>query len=106
MRLIDADALRKAYCEDCDHEAQEMCKSGHICATLMRLNEAPTIEAEPVKHGRWLKTQEPLGWRDVDCVECSVCHDSWIVDEDFEFADFGDWDYCPSCGAKMMEGEA
>ena len=55
------------------------------------------------RHGRWLKTQEPLGWRDVDCVECSVCHDSWIVDEDYEFDDFGGWNYCPSCGAKMDE---
>lgn len=21
----------------------------------------------------WIETQEPLGWCDVDCAECSVC---------------------------------
>lgn len=62
------------------------------------------IKDKPLVHGRWLKTEEPLGWHEVDCVECSVCHDSWIADEDYglDFADF--WKYCPSCGARM-DGE-
>lgn len=93
MRLIDADALRKVHCEDCNYEEQEMCKSDPICATLMWLDEAPTIEAEPVKHGRWV---------DNGCYNtCSVCENSihaWNDDGDLqEFA------YCPNCGAKMDE---
>ncbi|MBR4855148.1 MAG: hypothetical protein IKU94_00795 [Bacteroidaceae bacterium] len=56
---------------------------------------------DAVKHGHWLKTEEPLGWNEVDCVECSACRDSWIANEDYglDFADF--WKYCPSCGARM-----
>ena len=56
---------------------------------------------DAVKHGRWLKVKEPLGWRDVDCVECSCCKESWVIDEDYEFDDFGGWNYCPNCGARM-----
>ena len=61
-------------------------------------------EYKPVRHGKWLKTQEPLGWNEVDCVECSACHESWVVDEDYgyDFLDF--WFYCPNCGARM-DGE-
>ena len=59
----------------------------------------------PVRHGRWLHTEEPLGWKDVDCMECSACHDSWIIEEDYCFDDMPIWNYCPSCGAKMDGGE-
>ena len=61
-------------------------------------------ELVPVVHGRWLKTEEPIGWHEVECVECSACHDSWIADEEYglDFADF--WKYCPNCGAHMKDG--
>ena len=49
------------------------------------------VDAVEVVHGKWLKVQEPLGCRDVDCVECSACHESWIIDEDYCFDDFGGW---------------
>ena len=55
-----------------------------------------------VKFGEWIKTEEPLGWQDVDCVECSVCHESWIVDEDYDFSEY--WNFCPNCGANMKGG--
>lgn len=55
-----------------------------------------------VKHGEWLQTKEPLGWKDVDCVECSVCHDSWVLDEDYDIEDYRMyWSFCPNCGARM-----
>lgn len=56
---------------------------------------------DSVVHGEWLQTKEPLGWRDVDCIECSACHESWIVDEDWCFEDYP-WKYCPNCGAKNV----
>ena len=59
-------------------------------------------DIKPVKHGEWLQTIEPLGWQDVDCVECSACQYSWICDEDFDFEFCKEqWKYCPNCGAKM-----
>ena len=55
--------------------------------------------------GVWERTTEPLGAHNVDCVECSVCGDSWVLDEDFDFDVVKDcWNYCPNCGAKMKGG--
>ena len=69
------------------------------------LKAIPAADVAPVRHGRWLHTEEPLGWKDVDCMECSACHDSWIIEEDYCFDDMPLWNYCPSCGAKMDGGE-
>jgi predicted Zn-ribbon and HTH transcriptional regulator len=44
----------------------------------------PTIEAEPVRHGKWL-------W--VDGVRCSECN--------YKLQTTGLPSYCPSCGADM-----
>ena len=71
---------------------------------LCLIDDMPTVDAVEVVHGRWIKVQEPLGCRDVDCVECSACHESWIIDEDYCFDDFGGWKYCPNCGTKMDGG--
>lgn len=58
-----------------------------------------------VKHGYWKQTKEPLGFRDVDCVECSVCGESWIMDEDLSLEEQTQgWNYCLNCGARM-DGE-
>ncbi len=64
--------------------------------------DIPAADVVEVKHGEWLQTKEPLGHQDVDCIECSVCHDSWVIDEDFDFEFHKQyWNYCPNCGAKM-----
>ena len=66
------------------------------------IKSAPTADVVEVRHGKWVETQEPLGWCDVDCAECSVCHESWIIDEDSSIDDYKCmWHYCPNCGAKM-----
>ena len=65
----------------------------------------PAADMVEVRRGKWIETQEPLGWRDVDCAECSVCHESWIMDEDSSIDDYECiWHYCPNCGAKMDGG--
>ena len=65
----------------------------------------PTADVVEVRHGKWIENQEPLGWCDVDCAECSVCHESWIIDEDSSIDDYECmWHYCPHCGAKMDGG--
>ena len=76
MRLIDADKLNARLSRDatpyftaCDIEA------------------APTIDAVPVVHGRWIEK--------VGRAECSVCHDECWADSAMEY------NYCPNCGANM-----
>ena len=62
----------------------------------------PAADVVEVRHGKWLKTEEPMGWHDVDCIECSACHGSWVIADDVSFEDYVEgWKYCPNCGAKM-----
>lgn len=62
MRLIDADALRKEHCEGCASSVQDGCKTDPVCASLMWVHDAPTIDAVPV----------------VRCAECKY----WLFVED------------------------
>ncbi len=87
-RLIDADALEKTGIPFTTH-------GGATFIALGSVRTAPTIEAEPVRHGRWVMkstcgphTEKP---------HCSVC-DKIPKSICFE-------PYCPNCGAKMMDGD-
>ena len=111
-RLIDANALMDAFrshmVEKYDRNKctlEENCKTCEPgCLWRKKVSEAHTVEAVEVVHGRWMKTKEPLGWQEVDVVECSICHESWLGDEDDSFDYLEHWHYCPNCGAKM-DGE-
>ena len=85
MRLIDADALKNKLCEDCFGDCTRDCYEAHLIKT------APTIQAEPVRRGRWTR----FYYREADfSINCSLCDNPVI------------WrsPYCPNCGAKM-DGE-
>lgn len=97
MRLIDADVLmshqRKAVMFYWSGEAQEN------VVTVSEIEKAPTIEAEPVKHGRWH-----------DCYQIDEFHYIRICSECANRNVFHKYDsvgdYCPNCGAKMDGGKA
>lgn len=80
MRLIDADALEPSAVY-----------INYGCTRIVYMDdidEMPTIEAEPVRHGRWkiiYNNDIPYMYR------CSLCG---IVRID-------DGKYCPNCGARM-----
>lgn len=59
----------------------------------MLYNE-PTIEAEPVKRGRWIEKPFLLGTSNF----CSLC-------DSFYGMPHGKFNYCPNCGAKMDKGD-
>ena len=93
MRLIDVDRLVKDYCSDCPLDVQNRCETDPICGILMYIFDAPTVDAEPVRHGKW----EPFDYEyggipDIGYV-CSECGRSEGFPEP----------YC-HCGAKM-DGE-
>lgn len=98
MRLIDADALQR-YKQlepfgNGQYEDVEIVYGNDI-------DNAPTIEGEPVRRGHWLYTE---AWP--HRVYCSVCYRTyalkhWQVWEDGSLARA----YCPNCGAKMEGGE-
>ena len=87
MRLIDADALILA--------AQQDGAFGYVSAK--EIADAPTIDAEPVRHGKW--THERLvstsggTYAVVRCSECQWQHPMWKTK------------FCPNCGAQMDEAE-
>ena len=111
MRLIDADALKKKA-----RYAFESNTGGHIPPVVSAddIDDAPTIEAEPVKRGPWIGD----GYYEKPCV-CSYCGaEAHYISTFKETYDY-DWeenlqstgfeeiceyiksDYCPNCGAKM-----
>lgn len=89
MRLIDADGLTmncKVHISESDARILED-------ALNRMLNNAPTIEAEPVRHGHWIVSNKS-SWS-----QCSVCKRHFLYVWDYENADW----YCRHCGAKMDE---
>ena len=65
-------------------------KADAICENMQELVDIHTIEAEPVKHGRWIKRPDER--------ICPFCNDRHSY--------FGgkEKNYCPNCGAKMDGG--
>jgi rubrerythrin len=84
MRLIDADALKHSIAGNIPLMPTVRIGIEH------RIDDAPTIEAELVKHGRWT-TENSFEWH---CSECG-----------YEPLVFENTPYCPNCGAKMGKEE-
>ena len=98
MRLIDADALKADYgmAEDCKD-----CKTGYRSCqydntyTKMDfcgwIDDAPTVDAVPVRHGRWTIEDCHAATYRYCCSNCTAHHRARYA-------------YCPSCGA-VMDGK-
>ena len=88
MRLIDADALpvQKAYIVD-----EAGFGANFYVVDKSDIDYAPTIDAEPVKQGQWIKLSVSCG---IDILECSECHTA--------HPNLGD-NFCRDCGADMRE---
>ena len=71
-------------------------------AVQQMIKGCPTIEAEPVRHGKWIIRDNPgTGWYRITC---SVC-DEDVTSTAPCIGFFPNvkvlWDYCPECGARM-----
>lgn len=91
MRLIDYNAAIDRYHKE--YKTQDICDGAQDRDFLMRcFDEAETIDAAPVVHGRWgYSSDRP------DTIICSCCDRAFDVWK-HESKDFF---YCPHCGAKM-----
>ena len=98
MRLIDADALLESgICAEYGYNDNGLLLIPMRDVTNS-IRNAPTIDAEPVRHGRWLYNSYPTVW---------YGHGEppeWVCSECEERA-YNTYDYCPNCGTKM-DGEA
>ena len=99
MRLIDAENLwlTTEYTED---------GNVHKYYEQWEVDEAPTIDAEPVRHGKWTECEYENG---INFHRCSVCgqldmYQGIFTDSgDRGFIFYYKRQYCPNCGAKMDE---
>ena len=92
MRLIDADALKKKA-EMRGRCLRPMVTAYNMCVSTHDIDEVPTIEAEPVRHGKW-EDSDDLEYFITFPYRCSVCGTAGGLK----------FNYCPNCGAKM-DGE-
>ena len=87
------DYIKREALRDALYDADAITMNG-----VKILNQFPSSDVEPVKHGRWIGFGD--GYADGELVydmwECSECsYDADGTDEKPE------WNYCPNCGAKM-----
>lgn len=98
-RLIDADALKEKICNNVypitdffNSRDYGMFWTGGIEKAI---DEAPTIDAEPIRYGEWIGKPMIGGY---SRMRCSVCDNVFLDNKE-------KWNYCPCCGAKMDEVE-
>lgn len=117
-RYIDVDDFieqkRKWYCENCDRrkgikKGKEVfcyeigdapCRACDVDDMLNDVDNFPTADVAPVKHGKWILDREEHSMCEDEyiCSKCkvSVCSEGWCDEKFLEMNK-----YCPSCGAKM-----
>lgn len=85
MRPIDADAL--------NIDREHFDTYADYSHAFDMIDNAPTIDAEPVRHGRWVERWVDNKHRIGD-MECSVCGAPMLDCPSYSL-------YCPWCGARM-----
>lgn len=107
MRLIDRDRLIDILT---DADATGFAGNCEGCTDIDCLNciiddvieTAPTIEAEPVRHGKWILSEEKIdAFTKILTLKCSECG-YW---RRRSHGLFDRTNYCPNCGAKMDGGD-
>ena len=98
--LIDRDVLKREVRDVVFRVADTPLSNDAMSKLVFRMGElvckkiddAPGVDAEPVRHGRWLEHYPNDIW---DCYQCSCC----------KARRANKTKYCPNCGAKM-DGDA
>lgn len=97
MRPIDADELLKASRIGKILYFNDTTTDGYTDVLLaVEVEHAPTIEAEPVRHGEWLDSGIN------GTVSCSLCMFTDFFAKQNRVMLFK---YCPGCGARMVGGD-
>lgn len=88
-RYIDADKLYP----------DKLTKDGSLAISQSQIAAQPTADVAEVKHGEWIRS---LNKSDDECYlshKCSVCGE--MVWRYMTYSP--EWNYCPNCGAKMLD---
>lgn len=94
-RLIDADALNYVRVRI----AHEDGTIGGYNAVVpsSEIKNAPTVDAVPVKHGKWIDEGQYADFFPHHAWRCSECGEH-VIEIDTPW-----YRYCPNCGARMDE---
>ena len=106
MRLIDGDALesemyRKSFLVD---DGRNVWNSGLWIRYKIfeeAIRDAKTVDAIPIKHGRWIADESMYT---VGEAQCSVCKTTFYADDLYMVGEKAQSElpnFCPHCGAKM-----
>jgi hypothetical protein len=96
-RLIDANALKESVhahdyvLKDCLNSTD---KGMFTVGIMQAIDEQPTIDAEPVRHGKWI-FESIRGHAVMTCSECCKVQDGQTLC----------FTYCPNCGCRMDKDE-
>ncbi|MBE6121179.1 MAG: hypothetical protein E7190_00515 [Erysipelotrichaceae bacterium] len=85
-RLIDADALLMAIIGY---------PYGYRGMIESEIENQPTVDAEPVRHGKWIYGNE-FHWYVASCNKCGYQRRT-----DIKADGWNQWNYCPNCGCRM-----
>lgn len=99
QRLIDADAIEfpdANYWEE-THEDEDYGYGMGVGDCIEIIEKMPTIDAEPVRHGKWLDDGQYDNFFPHHEWRCSECGEHVLEIGDPWFK------YCPNCGARMDE---
>lgn len=98
-RYIDADTLYALADENpaspFKHALADLTDLGELMDEAIFL--CPDVQE--VKHGKWIETDQFL---EELIYSCSVCKEAFVLIDGTPKDNL--WNYCPYCGAKMMDG--
>ena len=114
-RLIDADKLHSEFMKMAEFKpnseiGEPTCGCTrrlvfHISEGIRKINEQPTVDAEPIRHGHWnilTPQDDDGGWVAISCSNCNFVTPYASSRKEIEENGFV-YHYCMYCGAKMEE---
>lgn len=98
-RLIDADALTIAVFKKAIDDAFLNGNTDMHRLLIQVIAHQPTVDAEPVRHGKWIDEGQPDDFFPHRAWRCSECGEQVLeIGEPW-------YKYCPNCGAYMKGTE-
>ena len=102
MRIIDADSLvrniKKWEKYIGNYEKEIPYNEDIYVSTMLTIEDEPTVDAVPIKHGRWVGNERHTS--------CSICGQTYCVPDGQDgHLDMTFYKYCPNCGADMRTKE-
>ena len=90
MRLIKVADVCEILADMYPADGETVISYKEIDRAYTKVQCLPTVDAAPVKHGRWLSDEEDIALgMEAHCSECCCS----VVNKRYH--------YCPNCGAKM-----